>query len=244
MKLNHLFNELSDEVLASFEPKDHLNPVLWTKDLKLKPQITRKLLKIAEQYYKFLDIKAPIKDIIFTGSNANYNWGSTKYSDIDLHIIIQYSDINENQDLVLDYMFDKKSIWGNDHDITIYDYPVELFAQDQEAKLPFDAGIYSVKNNKWVQEPKEGIFKLNSKEVLDKAKYLEKAAGKLFDSNPSQEEIERVRNKIASLRKDNLSKGGEFDPSNLAYKYLRRKGIVDKLKKFKNKLMDKELTLQ
>jgi len=49
---------------------------------------------------------------------------------------------------------------------------------------------------------------------------------------------------VFCVRKDNLSSGGEFDPSNLAYKYLRRKGILDKLTDLKNKIEDNKLTLK
>jgi hypothetical protein len=244
--LSHLFNESTKQVLDSFIPKENLNPKFWDKDLKLKPAVKTKLLKIADQYYKFLDNKVPIKDIIFTGSNANYNWSSTKFSDIDLHLVIQYSDIDENEELILKYMFDKKSLWAKTHDITIYEYDVELFAQDEENKLPFDAGVYSLKQNKWIQEPKQGIFKFNSKEVLDKAKHLEKECKVLLSSKTinKTDDIENLLNRISKLRKETLKEGGEFDPSNLAFKYLRRKGYIDKLKELKNKIIDKELTLR
>lgn len=246
MKLTDLFLEQKDAVLASFKPKDHLNPELWDNKNKLKPVVRKKLLEIAQQFYKSLDVKPAIKDIIFTGSNANYNWGSTKYSDIDLHILVQYSEIDENEDFVMKYMLDKKTLWSKGHNITIYGYSVELFAQDVDQKAPFDAGVYSIQKDEWVQEPKEGIFKLNSKEVLDKVNHLYAEAKKILKSTDLSDvaDIKNLKDRIQALRKDNLSSGGEFDPSNLAYKYLRRKGILDKLSELKNKIEDNKLTLK
>ena len=248
MKLSHLFNEAKDEVLNSFIPKTKLNPDIWENEKKLKPNIRKKLLGIANEFYKSLNLKnnVKIKDIIFTGSNANYNWSNTKYSDIDLHLKISYADIDENNDLVLEYMFDKKALWGKTHDITIYGYDVELFAQDEKQETPYDAGVYSLTRNEWVQEPKPGLFKLNSQEVLEKAQHYEKEANKLLAAKDMSkiDDIDRLMERISKLRKENLNKGGEFDSSNLAFKYLRRKGIIDALKERKIEILDKEFTIK
>ena len=246
MNLSNLFSEAADKVLASFEPKDHLNKELWN-GFTLKPIVRKKLLAIAKEYYKSLNLKKDvvIKDIVFTGSNANFNWSSTKYSDIDLHLKIEYDDIDENSDLVTEYMFDKKALWNKTHNIKIYGYDVELFAQDASQDAPFDAGVYSLTQGEWLQQPKEGIFKFNSKEVLDKTKQLEQEANRLFKTKDVSkvDDIDRLKERIQKLRKDTVTNGGEFDPSNLAYKYLRRKKILDKLTDLKTRILDRELTL-
>jgi hypothetical protein len=249
VKLNQLFVESSNKVLDSFKPKRHLNDALWETDKKLKPIVRKKLLEIADEFYKSLNLPKDVKihDIVLTGSNANFNWSeNTKFSDIDLHLKINYEDIDENHDLVLEFMFDKKALWGKAHNITIYGFPVELFAQDTEQKTPFDAGVYSLTKNEWEQEPKPGMFKLKSKEVLDKAKQYEVEAERLLKAKDvsKTDDIADLIDRIGKLRRDNLNKGGEFDPSNLAFKYLRRKGIIDDLKARKVEIMDKEFTVK
>ena len=68
-------------------PHKKLNTAIW-KDRNLNSEAREKLLKIAHDFYVFLDISVPILDITLTGSLANFNY--TPESDIDLHIIIDY----------------------------------------------------------------------------------------------------------------------------------------------------------
>ena len=75
------------------EIRDELNQDVWTEDNKLKPEISEKLLRIANDFYERLDLPVPILDITFTGSMANYNW--TDLSDIDLHILIDYTEAED-----------------------------------------------------------------------------------------------------------------------------------------------------
>ena len=75
----------------SFRIQSELQPDLWNGD-KLDPEVRERLLEIAEDFMAGLDVEADIEDIRFTGSLANYNW--SKYSDIDLHIVVDFSKIN------------------------------------------------------------------------------------------------------------------------------------------------------
>ena len=88
--------------LSSFEIQDSLNPEIWQKDGLLDPRIRLNLLDIADDFYDTLKLKwlKPI-DIILTGSICNFNW--SEFSDIDLHIIVDLSQISENIELVREY---------------------------------------------------------------------------------------------------------------------------------------------
>ena len=77
-------------MINEYETHGELNPKLWVDD-KLRNDLRKGFLKIAHHFYEFLEIDVPIQDIILIGSNANYNW--TKYSDIDLHVIVNYLEI-------------------------------------------------------------------------------------------------------------------------------------------------------
>ena len=76
---------------------DTLNSLFWEND-RLSPAVRDKLLKIAENFFDNLGLDTDIDDITITGSMANFNW--TKYSDIDLHLIVDFSQIDENLELV------------------------------------------------------------------------------------------------------------------------------------------------
>ena len=96
-------------MINEYETNPTLNPKLWDGD-ELHPSLRLGLLKIARTFYKFLEIDVPVLDIILIGSSANYNW--TKYSDIDLHVVINYLEVGDNLHLVNNYMHAKKSVWN------------------------------------------------------------------------------------------------------------------------------------
>ena len=91
--------------LSSFAVKDVLNPKVWQPNHQIKPKVRQKLLKIADDFIKKLDLSdsSYVKDITFTGSLANFNW--SEYSDVDLHLIIDFGLIDENENLVKDQNF-------------------------------------------------------------------------------------------------------------------------------------------
>ena len=61
----------------------------------------------AKYFYKQTELQAPIIDIIIIGSSAGYNWTPT--SDIDVHIVIDFKQINKDQEVTyeLSTLFDK-----------------------------------------------------------------------------------------------------------------------------------------
>ena len=135
--------------IFEYQTQNQLNPKLWI-DRKFNNKLRLQLLKIAQSFYKFLGIDTKVKDVTLTGSNANYNW--TKHSDIDLHLIINYKDINDNDVLVRELMQAKKSLWNNTYPIKYKGMNIELYAQD-ENEPHASTGVYSLANNKWIQQP-------------------------------------------------------------------------------------------
>lgn len=211
----------------TFEYHNELNPAIWT-DNNLKPEIQEKLLEIAEAFIDFLDIDVEVEDITLTGSLANYNY--TKYSDFDLHILTDYSAYDADKDLLKDYFNAKKTIWNTTREITIKGYDVELYVQDV-SEPHHSTGVYSLKNEEWITEPK--ITK--GKEEVDLALVAKKKQAMLDIINYAVspecdvECAEKQKEKFMNLRKAALEKGGEFAPENLAFKELRRSGDVERL---------------
>ena len=112
VKISHLYRQ----VLAEEFYNKTLNDKFW-KDEKFSPEIRKKLLKIANDFYKSLNLNAPIKDIQLTGSLANYNYNV--YSDLDVHIIIDFLDINEDEKIVKMALDGQRYIWNQKHDIVL-----------------------------------------------------------------------------------------------------------------------------
>ena len=182
-EFENLINEINSEfdknivipkdVLTSFKLKKKLNDDIWEND-KLKEKIRVKLLKIGKDFIKDLELSSDVKilDVLFTGSLANFNW--SKFSDIDLHIVIDFKKV-DSDDKIVKTLFDaKKNVWNKEHDITVYDYPVELYVQDKNESLAATA-VFSVLKNKWLKKPNREEFKVPKKALQDKVKiFIEK----------------------------------------------------------------------
>ena len=126
--------------ITSLVPHRTLNSKIW-KNGKVDATIRDKLLKIAHDFYIFLNVPVPVMDVTFTGSLANFNY--TPQSDIDLHIVIDYKKVDDNEELVQQYMRAKKTVWNEKHDIRIKGHEVELYAQDS-GEPHHSTGVYSL----------------------------------------------------------------------------------------------------
>ena len=59
-------------MLSEYQTQNTLNPKLWV-GVTLKPKLHESFMKIANHFYDFLEVNAPMLDVIIIGSNANYN---------------------------------------------------------------------------------------------------------------------------------------------------------------------------
>src|SRR5438445_10871078 len=96
LKLNE-YNLQKDieEPLKSFKTQKELNPIVWNDEDTINPKIREDLLEITNDFYDDLELDIKYDDIILTGSICNYNY-SNKYSDFDLHILVDFSKIDKN----------------------------------------------------------------------------------------------------------------------------------------------------
>lgn len=227
--------------------KNELNSDLWIKEgdsYKLKPEVRKKLLQIANEFYDYLEVDTKCEDIYFIGSMASYNW--TNNSDIDLHLVFDYKKINKNVSLIEKYFDIKKKYWNDSHDIKIYGVDVELSCQDKDA-IFYSKAVFSIKNNKWLNFPDKEKFSID-KELL-KNKII-KVANQIEDLEliKNDEELlsksKKIKDKIKKMRKSGLEKGGEYSIENLTFKYLRNNGYLSKLFDLKRKAEDEILSLK
>lgn len=226
-------NELSAQPVPY---NDELNPILWDGD-KLKAEIRYKLLFIARHFAQFLNVpKLNLRDITISGSNAAYGYSDS--SDLDLHLLV---DIPKDRPELIELYDAKKNQYNSKFDIKIKTIPVELYVQDVEQPHA-SAGIYSILNDHWIREPKYGPPRVNDDEVKSKARNY---AGRLNralrsdDLNFAKETMEDIRR----LRKAGLESSGEFSIENLAFKLLRARGQIDKLRRHIDRLQSAELSI-
>ncbi len=215
-------------MLTEYQSQGELNPKLWD-GYQLKSNVRKGLMHIAEKFYEFLEIDTKIIDVVLIGSNANYNW--TRHSDIDLHIIINYLHVGDNLHLVENYMRAKKSIWSTNYPLTYQGMNIELYAQDSNQRIHSSVGVYSIANNKWIQQPSADIIQIDDALIQQKAEPYQYEIQKLKPNDPKLNlKIKSILLKLRNLRKSGLDKRGEYSVENMAYKYLRNHGLIDKLK--------------
>ena len=246
----NIINEIvpSEVPTKTIKFSNKLNSKLWDKDELLKPEVRIAILKISKKYINSIDKDIKFKDIVLTGSIANYNYN--EQSDLDIHIVVDYKNIGDDENLLLKYFKGIKDDWSNKYKLTIYGYPVEIFIQNERTPIE-SAAVYSVLNNKWIQKPENNKPNFNIKEIKNiAAKFINKFDDlqKYFKVNKDYDkalsDIETIKKEISDMRKVGLDKEGEFSTENLSFKLLRNLGTLDKINTFKEKLINKQLTLK
>lgn len=234
-----------DDLIKTFKVQPDLNRQFWTSDNKLNPVIRKALLRIAKEFYDGIELenKPKVKDIVFTGSLANYNYSN--YSDVDIHLLF---DFGKDKELLSQFFLLAKSKWNDKHDITVKGYDVEVYAEDE--KSPHVAtGLYSVLKDKWIKEPKKETPAYDEQDVMTKVKYFVGMYNQLVKQFQNgqldglDKKVEKFRDKLSKFRQSGLQLGGEFSTENLAFKLLRRAGYMDKLAKLHDTIVDKQLSV-
>lgn len=229
---------------TTLEYHDELNPLLWS-DGNFDASARAALLKLADFWREDALIpEKAVKDILIVGGNANYNY--TKYSDIDLHLLVNKDMIPDCDDEILDdYLKDKKKLWSLTHDVKIFGIPVEIYAQGLDEKYGKDQGVFSLKHDKWIQKPKKTKIDVNDAIVRKKAKDLENKIRFIIDNKVDKiDVIKSFKEKLRNLRNVAVKRGGEFSIENLAYKEVRNNGLIDELQNYLNSLEDRTFSLK
>lgn len=238
-----------EKVITSFTPQKTLQPKIWEKDEnKINPKVRKNLLEIAYQFIDSFGFDVVIDDIIVTGSIANYNW--SEYSDVDLHILVDYKQFTKQlKDLYVEFFDLKKIVFNQKRDIKMFGYDVEVFVEDSDLK-GVSGGVYSVLNNEWISKPKKEKLVVEKSEIVRNAKKWMSLIDTLI-KNLDDEDIESIRksvklikDKLKKYRLSGLQSGGEMGLQNLVFKVLRRNGYIEKLYNIPTNLIDKKLSLK
>lgn len=227
--------------------RDNLCPKLWHMDedgYRLDNKVRDMLLKVATDFVtnlkkdNELDIK--IHDVVIIGSVANYNW--TDYSDIDLHIVVDFGDLEMSKDDA-QTMFDAiKNNWNTKHNIKMKGHDVELYVQDI-AHVPVSTAEYSVLKNKWIKEPKKESPTFNKELIKRKYKEYKKKIENLV-AEKDDTSLKKLLDKLYKYRQAGLDKTGELSEENIVFKILRAKGHLDMLKDGIAKIYDKKMSVK
>ena len=239
---------IDKKIIKSFYPKDTLSQKIFNKvdgDYKMIDEIRKQMINTTDMFIESLGVEFFIHDIVLTGSLANYNW--SEYSDVDLHIIIDFKETDHNEKLLKEFFDSKRYMWNSSHNITIKNYEVELYVQDLSEEH-ISSGVYSVLNNKWIVEPKKEVQSIDKRKILEKTEEFSDEIDKLINKAESgidvRTDIDQLKSKLKRFRQSGLERGGEYSYENLTFKLLRRNGYIEKLLSLKQTLIDKKLSLK
>lgn len=235
-----------DASVLHFHAKPY--PRFWLPDGKLRPVVRTRLLKIADAYLTYLNLPAgvKVKDITLTGSLTGRNY--TTNSDVDIHLLVDYERVAGSVELVGEFFDLKRKDWSANHPITVYGFPVELYAQDLTQFEADGAGHYSLRQDKWVHPVPEPVEeRIDDKAALALARTYAKEAVALLALKSPTAQLPAIRaflTRFRALRQRGLtSKGGLYSPENLAFKILRNSGSLDQVWTAESRLQAQALTL-
>jgi len=212
-----------------------LNPLIWD-NYSLRPKVRDGLLKIAREFFKFLEVPVEVKDIIITGSQCSYTY--TRFSDLDLHIIVPYDTVTCDQPV--EELFDtKRKLWKLRHNITVHGIPVECYAEDHAR--PVKGSSYSLLKDTWVQKPTQP-----DREPAQDIDRVCLAWVTLITQAVQDKDLaglKTIKELLSKYRKEGLSKTGELGRANVVFKTLRNSGVIGQLMQATLELEDRKLSV-
>tara|TARA_R110002020_G_scaffold216926_6_gene424751 strand:- start:498 stop:2423 length:1926 start_codon:yes stop_codon:yes gene_type:complete len=236
----------SSDPLFAFDVREDLNQKIWNKDDQVRPGVKGALMDIVEEFMDKLDLDLDVKDIIITGSIANYNW--SKFSDIDIHVLIDFKEVNDNEVMVKKFFDSVRSNWNKLHDIRVKGHEVEMYVQDAH-EPHVSTGVYSLLEDRWLVKPTKIKPQIDKETATKKMKSLSREIDKLsriFDAADYQEAYDfaqRLKEKLKRMRRAGLDDTGIYSPENLAFKMLRRSGDIEQLFSIYTRSYDKLYSL-
>lgn len=224
------------EFIQGFEEHSQLNPKIWNGN-QLRDDVKVALLRIAQEFVEFIDVSVEVIDVLVTGGQVSYHY--TKYSDLDLHLVIDYDAVECDQE-VAELLDAKRLLFKEQHKIEIHGIPVEPGTED--AKRPSVSAAYSLKSDSWIRTPVNHSGRINAKEVQKQAEYWAKIIRSVLNQN-EPEMAKKTLKLLRKYRKMGLKVTGEYGPENLAYKALRNQNLIKKLADRVNQDTDRSLSL-
>lgn len=218
----------------------NLNPEFWTENKQLRPEIRTALLKIASTFFKDIELNIHIRDILFLGSSANYNWTPT--SDCDLHLLVDFNDLPmapESAKLLTKTLAKK---WNEEHNIYIKGHNVEVYIQDVQEENRA-TGVYSLTQNKWIKEAMPQNIVLNKNLIQSKYTTWVNRINSAITSNNS-DKLKKTMEDLVKMRETGLSASGEFSTENIVFKILRQRNVIGKLKTAVQNLKNQQLSVK
>lgn len=243
--------EIKNNLLSKDHFKQHnaLSRDIWETPEQVKLKVKLKLKRIANAFLRDHNIDPDaVEDIYFTGSLAGYNYHPD--SDIDLHIVVDFSKVNQDLDMVRDLFNSRRLVWNERHNITIFGHEVEIFIEDvNEVYDDEDRPVYSLEKDQWVNTPKRLDRDFDYDSAIKKAGMISYQIGLVQELMNQEKFVEakrqatRIFGRLKRMRKAGLQREGAYSPENIAFKILRKRGEIDLLGDLKSASFDRMMSL-
>ena len=232
-----------------FKQHSQLSRDIWDDSDQVKLEVRLKLKRIANAFLRDHNIDPDaVEDIYFTGSLAGYNYHPD--SDIDLHIVVDFSKVNQDLDMVRDLFNSRRLVWNERHNITIFGHEVEIYIEDvDEVYDDEDRPVYSLTKDRWVNSPKRLRKDFDYNSAMKKAQMIMHQVGLVQELMNQEKFVEakrqatRIFAKLKRMRKAGLQREGAYSPENIAFKILRKQGYIDQLGDLKSASFDRMMSL-
>jgi len=162
--------------------------------------------------------------------------------------VIDFNKVDENLELVKDYLNSVRMRWNDTHNINIKGFEVEIYMQDA-AEEHVSTGIYSIVKDEWLRKPSREELRIDWNTVEKKAVSLMEEIDHIYEMFESKDfkgalnAAERLKEKIRKFRKAGLESGGQYSAENLAFKILRRNEYLGKLSSLRISAYDRMMSL-
>ena len=216
---------------------DTLHPKFWTDD-NFNEEVLNSVIEIVDEFIKDDDHITPemIEDIQLTGSLANFNYSD--HSDLDVHILLDFANINKDESIVKRALDGKRFIWNLRHNIQFNNHEIELYFQDiHEPHVA--SGLFSIQDNRWIKKPVHDPPEIDQRDVEKKAEQfrtevelMKEALNEVDDKDDLaliNKRAKKLKDKLMRMRQDGLASKGEYSVENLAFKDLRNDETIAEL---------------
>lgn len=186
----------------------------------IKPEVSQKLFEISDEFKRFLFKPLKEEDIVIVGSMASYNYRPT--SDVDLHLVFDYTKIPESncKQLWYDYFHKAAGVFSATHHQEINGHPIAVYADDITKQR--SSGVYSIVKNKWLKQPNQFTPEIDLS-LVDKHPLFKYFKENIINAieNRDKMKIAGIFKKLYDMRLDALNNKGENSVENLVFKALR-----------------------
>lgn len=217
-----------------------LCPYLWDAAKHLDPKVRANLLQMAYDFYEKTKFPAPIIDVYFMGSAANYNWNAE--SDVDVHVIIDYTKLQMPPEAATKAVKTAAQQWNAEHNVIVKGHKVEMNLQNFAEQKPYVTGIYSLVKDQWIRKPFKMPLRID-RNVLK----IQYGAMKGYVQNAlnskDREKMKAAKKYLDAYRQYGLDTYGELSYENLVFKILRSRGLIKQLKDGIVSVYDQEMSV-